>query len=296
MRVLVIEDDEGIAAGLRTHLAQQGCAVDLCGTLAEGWAALQAEPFDLLLLDLGLPDGDGSALLRRLRDAPAGRLPDAAGGPSARVADPHLPVLVMTARDAVASRIAALDLGADDYVTKPFDAGELAARMRALRRRAAGRGTPQLRLDGEVELDPSTRTARRAGAPVELSAREFDVLLALAEVRPRVLSRQQLEARLYDWDGGPDSNAIEVHVHRLRRKLGDGVIRTLRGVGYFVPAAGCGASARTAAAKARPWARRAKPPQPHLAGGSAGAGRARCWASCWPGPSAPSCWCGSALR
>ena len=224
MRVLVIEDDEGIAAGLRTHLAQQGCAVDLCGTLAEGWAALQAEPFDLLLLDLGLPDGDGSTLLRRLRDAPAGRPPD-----------PHLPVLVMTARDAVASRIAALDLGADDYVTKPFDAGELAARMRALRRRAAGRGTPGLQL-GDVELDPNTRTARRAGTPVELSAREFDVLLALAEVRPRVLSRQQLEARLYEWDGGPDSNAIEVHVHRLRRKLGDGVIRTLRGVGYFVPA------------------------------------------------------------
>ncbi len=234
MRVLVIEDDEGIAAGLRTHLAQQGCAVDLCGTLAEGWAALQAEPFDLLLLDLGLPDGDGSVLLRRLRAMPAGRLPDA---PSGRLPDPHLPVLVMTARDAVASRIAALDLGADDYVTKPFDAGELAARMRALRRRAAGRGTPQLQL-GEVELDPTTRTARRAGVPVELSAREFDVLLALAEVRPRVLSRQQLEARLYEWDGGPDSNAVEVHVHRLRRKLGDGVIRTLRGVGYFVPVEG----------------------------------------------------------
>jgi len=226
MRVLVIEDDEGIAAGLRAHLRQLGCAVDACGTLVAGWAALRAEPFDLLLLDLGLPDGDGSTLLSRLRAASAGHLPDA-----------HLPVLVMTARDAVASRIAALDLGADDYVTKPFDAGELAARMRALRRRAAGRGTPHLRLD-DVELDPSTRSARRAGVAVELSAREFDVLLALAEVRPRVLSRQQLEARLYEWDGGPDSNAVEVHVHRLRRKLGDGVIRTLRGVGYFVPVAG----------------------------------------------------------
>lgn len=224
MRVLVIEDDAGIAEGLRAHLRQHGCVVELCATLARGWAALQAEPFDLLLLDLMLPDGDGSTLLQRLRGTPPGRLPD-----------PQLPVLVMTARDEVASRIAALDLGADDYVTKPFDPGELAARMRALRRRAAGRALPGLRL-GDIVIDPAARSVQRGGAPVELSAREFDVLLALAEVRPRVLSRQQLEARLYDWDGGPDSNAIEVHVHRLRRKLGEGVIRTLRGVGYFVPA------------------------------------------------------------
>ncbi|NRF71893.1 response regulator transcription factor [Aquincola sp. S2] len=224
MRVLVVEDDDGIAEGLRAHLRQQGCAVDRCATLAQGWAALQAEAFDLLLLDLGLPDGDGSTLLQRLRRSPPGGLPD-----------PQLPVLVMTARDAVAARIAALDLGADDYVTKPFDRDELAARMRALRRRAAGRALPGLHI-GDTVLEPATRTAQRAGRPVELSAREFDVLLALAEVRPRVLSRQQLEARLYDWDSGPDSNAIEVHVHRLRRKLGEGVIRTLRGVGYFVPA------------------------------------------------------------
>ena len=224
MRVLVVEDDAGIAQGLKLHLRQQGWAADVAGTLAQGWAALCAEPFDLVLLDLGLPDGDGSALLRRLRAAPGKRLPDAA-----------TPVLVMTARDQVAARVAALDLGADDYVTKPFDGQELAARMRAVRRRAAGRAQPLLSV-GDLEIDPAERRVRRGGEPVELSAREFAVLLALLEVRPRVLSRQQIEASLYGWDEALDSNAIEVHVHRLRRKLGETVIRTLRGVGYFVPA------------------------------------------------------------
>ena len=228
MRVLVVEDDERIASGLAAHLGRQGHAVDHAATLAAGWAALRGEPFDLVLLDLGLPDGDGGTLLARLRAAPAESLPD-----------PHTPVLVMTARDEVASRIAALDLGADDYVTKPFDPDELAARMRALRRRAAGRSQALLR-HGDLVLDPAARTALRAGEPVALSSREFAVLQALLEARPRVLSRQQIEAALYNWDSALDSNAIEVHVHHLRKKLGDGVIRTLRGVGYFVPDAGGG--------------------------------------------------------
>jgi two-component system OmpR family response regulator/two-component system response regulator QseB len=202
--------------------------VDRAATLAAGWTALRSEPFDLVLLDLGLPDGDGSTLLARLRAAPADALPD-----------PHTPVLVMTARDEVASRIAALDLGADDYVTKPFDPDELAARMRALRRRAAGRSQALLR-HGDLVLDPAARTAVRAGVPVALSGREFAVLQALLEARPRVLSRQQIEAALYNWDSALDSNAIEVHVHHLRKKLGEGVIRTLRGVGYFVPDPGGG--------------------------------------------------------
>ncbi len=224
MRVLVAEDDEGIAAGLQATLRQHGHAVDVSATVAGGWQMLQAEPFDLLLLDLGLADGDGSELLRRVRAAPSGRVPDA-----------DMPVIIMTARDEVASRIAGLDLGADDYVTKPFHPDELAARMRARRRRAAGRAQPLLTI-GPISIDPASRAVLRDGRSVELSAREFAVLLALVEVRPRVLSRAQIEAKLYNFDAALESNAIEVHVHHLRRKLGDGVIRTLRGVGYFVPA------------------------------------------------------------
>jgi two-component system, OmpR family, response regulator QseB len=224
MRVLVVEDDEGISAGLKVTLRQHGCAVDVADTVALAWSTLRAEAFDLVLLDLGRRDGEGTEVLRRLRQAPAGGLPD-----------PATPVLIMTARDQVASRIAGLDMGADDYVTKPFDPEELAARMRALRRRAAGRAQ-SLITRGEIELDPAGRVVKRAGHPVELSAREFAVLLALAESSPRVLSRAQIEAKLYNWDSALESNAIEVHVHHLRKKLGDKVILTVRGVGYFMPA------------------------------------------------------------
>ncbi len=223
MRVLVLEDDPRIADGLVAHLGRQGHAVDTAATLAAGWAALCAEPFDLLLLDLGLPDGDGASLLARLRAAAPGAQPD-----------PHTPVLVMTARDGVAARIGALDMGADDYVSKPFDPDELAARMRALRRRAAGRSQALLRHGGLV-VDPAARTVLQDGQPVALSGREFAVLLLLLEASPRVLSRTQIEAGLYTWDGALESNAIEVHVHHLRKKLGDGLIRTLRGVGYCIP-------------------------------------------------------------
>lgn len=224
MRVLVVEDDRGIAAGLAAHLGRLGHAVDCTPSLAGGWAALASEPYEVVLLDLGLADGDGTELLRRLRAAPVGRLPD-----------PATPVLIMTARDQVASRIAGLDLGADDYLTKPFDPDELAARMRALRRRLAGRAQPTIRY-GDLEIDPAARSVVRGGAPVELSTREFSVLMALMDARPTVLSRPQLEAKLYNFDSVLESNAIEVHVHRLRRKLGEGVIRTVRGVGYYVPA------------------------------------------------------------
>lgn len=224
MRVLVVEDDAGIAAGLADHLARLGYAVDQARDVATAWTALAAEAFDIVLLDLGLPDADGTELLRRLRGSRAGALPD-----------PGTPVLIMTARDQVAQRISGLDLGADDYLAKPFDPDELAARMRALRRRAAGRAQPKLRY-GALEIDPAARTVLRAGTPVELSAREFAVLLALLEARPQVLSRAQIEARLYNFDNVLESNAIEVHVHHLRRKLGEGVVRTVRGLGYYAPA------------------------------------------------------------
>ena len=222
MRVLVVEDDAGIAKGLTSHLQQLGHVVDVAGGVQSAWSALCSEPFDLVLLDLGLPDGDGSEVLQRLRDAP-----------SSAASDPDTPVLIMTARDGIDARIAGLDLGANDYVTKPFDPGELAARMRALRRRSSGRARALIRA-GELSIDPATHVVQRCGLTVELSAREFALLLALAEVRPRVLSRLQLEARLYDWARIVDSNAIEVHIHHLRKKLGAQVIRTLRGVGYFV--------------------------------------------------------------
>ncbi len=222
MRVLVVEDDAGIAVGLGANLRQQGWAVDSVDSVAQAWSALCAEPFDVVLLDLGLRDGDGGEVLRRLRQNTGSRLPA-----------PATPVLIMTARDQVASRIAGLDMGADDYVTKPFDMAELAARMRALRRRAEGRAQPLLR-HGPLAIDPAARSVTLDGVPVELSGREFGVLLALLEVSPRVLSRQQIEAKLYSWDSVLGSNAVEVHVHHLRKKLGENTIRTMRGVGYFM--------------------------------------------------------------
>jgi two-component system OmpR family response regulator/two-component system response regulator QseB len=149
--------------------------------------------------------------------------------------DPATPVLIMTARDEVAARIEGLDQGADDYLTKPFDPDELAARMRVASRRMAGRAQSVLRY-GELEIDPAARTVVQGGRPVDLSAREFSVLLALIDARPHVLSRPQIEAKLYNWESTLESNAIEVHIHRLRRKLGEGIVRTVRGVGYYVPA------------------------------------------------------------
>lgn len=222
MRVLVVEDDEGIAQGLVLALRQEGWAADVAPTVASALTALRVEPFQMVLLDLGLADGDGMTVLQSMRNAPAAGLPD-----------PETPVVIMTARDQIPSRISGLDMGADDYVVKPFDPGELAARMRALRRRMAGRSRPVL-IWGELEIDPAARIVRRNGKQIELSSREFGVLLILMEARPRVLSRSQIEASLYTWDAALGSNAVEVHVHHLRRKLGDGVIRTMRGVGYFI--------------------------------------------------------------
>jgi two-component system, OmpR family, response regulator len=217
MRVLVVEDDRMIAKGLERALRQQGYTIDGVADGRSAAEALRTEKFDLVLLDLGLPGRDGIEVLRELR----GR-------------GEATPVIIVTARDDVQNRIAGLDAGADDYIVKPFDLDEVAARMRSVLRRVAGRGDPRIRHRG-IALDPVTHEVERDGEPVVLSAHEFSVLEALLQRPGSVLSRAQLEDRIYGWGGSVESNAIEVYVHGLRRKLGSDVIRTLRGVGYFVP-------------------------------------------------------------
>jgi DNA-binding response OmpR family regulator len=217
MRVLLVEDDGMIAQGLQTALRQASFAVDWMSDGKSASAALQANPFDLVLLDLVLPQCDGIAVLRQLRQR-----------------GDATPVIVLTARDDIQSRIAGLDAGADDYIVKPFDLDEVMARMRSVLRRAAGRADPSIQ-HGDLRLDPVTHTVERRGVPVNLSAHEYSVLEALLQRPGAVLSRAQLEDRLYGWDEPIGSNAVEVYIHGLRRKLGTDTIRTLRGVGYFVP-------------------------------------------------------------
>jgi len=219
MRILLAEDDPLLGDGLMVGLRQAGHAVDWVKDGMAADLALSSESFDLLVLDLGLPRLAGLEVLRRLR----GR-------------QQALPVLILTARDATTDKIAGLDAGADDYLIKPIDLDELAARVRALARRAAGNALPQIRI-GDLALDPAARTASLDDTPVDLSAREYSLLLALAENAGRVMTRAQLEGSLYGWRDEPDSNAIEVHIHHLRRKLGAERIKTLRGIGYTMPKA-----------------------------------------------------------
>jgi two-component system, OmpR family, response regulator QseB len=217
MRVLVVEDDRMIAKGLHTALRQDGYAVDGVSDGRSASEALHASSFDLVLLDLGLPERDGLEVLRELRSR-----------------GDATPVIIVTARDDIQNRIAGLDAGADDYIIKPFDLDEVGARMRSVLRRAAGRGDPCIRHRG-ITLNPISREVERDGEPVLLSAHEFSVLEALLQRPGAVLSRAQLEDRLYGWSDPIESNAVEVYVHGLRRKLGSDAIRTLRGVGYFIP-------------------------------------------------------------
>jgi DNA-binding response OmpR family regulator len=218
MRILLAEDDALLGDGLRAGLRQLGFQVDW---VRDGQAAereLRAQPYAAAVLDLGLPLVDGMDVLAAVRAAGV-----------------HVPVLVLTARDAVSDRIRGLDLGADDYVVKPVDLHELAARLRALVRRAHGQ--PQECLSAQdVVLDPAAHTVRKAGEPVALSSREFDLLHALMLNPGRVLSREQLEQRVYGWGQEVESNAIEVHVHHLRRKLGASIVQTVRGIGYMLAA------------------------------------------------------------
>jgi len=217
MRVLLVEDDPMIADGVQTALRQDGYGVDWVGDGVAASDALRGSTFDLVLLDLGLPRRDGLSVLRELRER-----------------HDQTPVIILTARDEVRDRVAALDAGADDYLVKPFDLDEVAARMRSVLRRAAGRGEPCIE-HNRIRLNPVTHEAWCDDAPVQLSAREFAVLEALLQRPGAVLSRAQLEDRLYGWDDAIESNAIEVYIHALRRKLGSDAIHTLRGVGYFVP-------------------------------------------------------------
>jgi two-component system OmpR family response regulator len=216
MRVLLVEDDRMIGAALQQALRDAAYAVDWVrdGVAAQDAAATEA--YDIALLDLGLPDEDGIDVLRRLRMRHAA-----------------MPVIIVTARDGLEDRVGGLDVGADDYVTKPFAPRELLARMRAVLRRTSGAATPLLD-NGVVSLDPSTFEARTGEATCRLTAREFACLQALMHRPGTILSRQDLEGRIYGWNEEVESNAVEFLIHSLRRKLGNAVIRNVRGVGWMV--------------------------------------------------------------
>jgi DNA-binding response OmpR family regulator len=215
MRVLLVEDDEMIGESLREALRGQAFAADWVRDGRAADAVLSSERFDAVLLDLGLPQRGGLEVLKALR----------ARGDAT-------PVIVLTARDAVGDKVAALDAGADDYLVKPFELDELLARLRAVGRRHAGRASSLLEV-ADLRLDPATREVSRGGRPVVLSAREFALLQALLERPGAILSRAQLEDRLYGWGEELESNAISVYMHQLRRKLGDDLLHTVRGVGYY---------------------------------------------------------------
>jgi two-component system OmpR family response regulator/two-component system response regulator QseB len=214
MRILLVEDDKLLGDGLRAGLRQRGFQVDWVRDGAAAERELRGQPYAAAVLDLGLPFKDGIDVLSDVRAAGV-----------------TLPVLVLTARDAVPDRIRGLDVGADDYVVKPVDLDELAARLRALVRRAHGQPQELLQA-GEVVLDPARRTVHVAGQPVALPTREFDLLHALMLAAGRVLSREQIEQQIYGWGQEVESNVVDVHIHHLRSKLGSGLIQTVRGVGY----------------------------------------------------------------
>jgi two-component system response regulator QseB len=217
MRVLLVEDDPMIGVSAQKGLRQDGFSVDWVRDGVAAVAALAANPFDAVLLDLGLPRKSGDEVLKSIRST-----------------GNDVPVLIITARDKVQDRIAGLDSGADDYIVKPFDLDELAARIRAVRRRRTGRADPLIKVR-DLTFDPAARRVTWRGEDVALSARELALLEALLERPGAILSRAQLEERIYGWGEEIESNAVEVYVHTLRRKLAADFIKTVRGVGYVVP-------------------------------------------------------------
>lgn len=216
MRLLLVEDDPLIGDGIRAGLRQEDYSVDWFTEARTAEMALQSEQYDLMILDLGLPDKSGLEILKRLRSQGS-----------------ELPVLILTARDAVSDRVAGLDTGADDYMLKPFDLDELSARLRALLRRSSGRASSEI-IHGDIILDPAAHSVTKGGEKIDISPREYAVLHLLLSSVGKVMSRSRLEEGLYSWDGEVESNAIEVYVHHLRKKLGADLIRTIRGVGYII--------------------------------------------------------------
>ena len=216
MRLLLVEDDTMIGESVLDLLRNEGYAVDWVKDGAIALSVLEDQHYDLILLDLGLPLCDGLTVLKTLRDRKN-----------------RTPVLVATARDAIAQRIEGLDSGADDYIVKPYDLGEMLARIRSLVRRAAGRAEPVYAYAG-VSIDPATREVIVDGLPIVVSTREWAILELLLARPGMVLSRKQLEERLYSWKDGVSSNAIEVHIHSLRKKIGAELIQNVRGVGYMI--------------------------------------------------------------
>ncbi|OCR26277.1 transcriptional regulator [Pseudomonas syringae] len=220
MHVLLCEDDDLIASGIAAGLNAQGLTVDRVATAAAARAILAAAQFDVLILDLGLPDEDGLKLLKQLRGQGV-----------------ELPVLILTARDTVSDRVDGLQAGADDYLLKPFDLRELSARLHTLVRRVAGRSVNLIE-HGCLSYDPSSREVFLAGQPVDLSRREQALLHALLHARGRVLSSEQLKDCIYGFGDEVESNALSVHIHHLRRKLGGQIVETVRGLGYRLGTAG----------------------------------------------------------
>ncbi|WP_295802195.1 response regulator transcription factor [uncultured Microbulbifer sp.] len=214
MRILLIEDDQSLADGIATALRREGYALDHAPSGKQGMALARAAQPDLIVLDLGLPDVDGLSVLKSLRGYQI-----------------KTPVLILTARDDLPSKVQGLDAGADDYLTKPFAVDELLARLRALERRVGSAGSAEVVI-GKVAINLATHSVSYAGDPVRLSRREFSLLRALAERPGHILSREQLEDKLYSWGESVASNTVDVHIHNLRKKISPEIIQTIRGVGY----------------------------------------------------------------
>lgn len=216
MRILVVEDDVLLGQGIAEGLKQENYAVDLINNGEQAEQAMMSEPYDAVVMDIGLPGRDGLSVVRAIRSAGI-----------------TVPVLLLTAKDAIEDRVNGLDSGADDYLTKPFNLGELFARVRALTRRSMGRTEPTIKYR-DIELDPAAHSLKQSGLYIKLSRREFALLHHLLENVGKVVSKTQLFEKLYSWDQEVDSNTLEVHVHNIRKKINGPLIKTIRGVGYII--------------------------------------------------------------